>query len=100
MFCFHFSTQNSGDRGSSGPVSFGSNPMPVMPDCQGAARFVSGSKTGLVVSRRFCGKFVIQAVLIVSSQPSRTSRATIQSVTTMRSHPVGWPAWRGACSRT
>ena len=44
---------------------------------------------------RLAGKFGMLAASSVSSQPRRTSRSIIQSVTTMRSHSVGRPASSG-----
>ena len=67
-----------------------------MPDCHGAASLVSGSnERPLYSGSRFATKFGVFAVLSVSSQPRRTSRATIQSVTTTMSHSVGRPAFSG-----
>ena len=44
-------------------------------------------------------KFGMFAVSIVSTQPSRMSRAAIQSVRTTRSQPVSWPASSGGLDR-
>ncbi|CAL9435250.1 hypothetical protein SUDANB105_02121 [Streptomyces sp. enrichment culture] len=65
--------------------------LPVMPDCQGTVDARPGSKAGELSSEsRYRVTLGCRARSISCTQPSRTNRAHIQSLMTIRSRPVGW----------
>lgn len=65
--------------------------IPVIPDCHGTEDLRPGSKAGELSSgSRYLTTFGCRDRSISWTQPSRTKRAHIQSLMTMRSRPVRW----------